>query len=139
MSTIRNIILSNSLNASLLLMTIIINTYKDNIMYKTEYQETSLSSRARSNFVTKVFSIVGIQLLVTTLFVGVNMNYPKIAKFQVYSTLLFWASIIGAIASMLVLSNVFLIKVSHGNNRKPSQTIWLGWLYSHYAKAISFQ
>lgn len=52
-------------------------------MYKTEYQETSLSSRARSNFVTKVFSIVGIQLLVTTMFVGINMNYPKIAKFQI--------------------------------------------------------
>lgn len=76
-------------------------------MYKQEYESTSLTSRARSNFVTKVFSIVGVQLLVTTAFVGINMNYPKFAKFQLESTLLFWLSIIGAIASMLALSKIF--------------------------------
>lgn len=78
-------------------------------MYKEEYgyANSSLTSKARSNFVSKVFSIVGIQLLATTLMVGLNMSYPKFAKFQHESTLFFWVSVIGAIGSCLVLCNFF--------------------------------
>lgn len=78
-------------------------------MYKPEYETSSLTSKARSNFVSKVFSIVGVQLLVTTAVVGINMNYPKFARFQLESTLLFWVSIIGAIGSMLALSKFFML------------------------------
>lgn len=79
-------------------------------MYKPDYEyNSSLTSRARSNFVTKVFSIVGIQLLVTTAVVGININYPKFAKFQSESTLLFFLSIIGCISSMAVLGKIFYL------------------------------
>ena len=78
-------------------------------MYKQdyEYQDSSLTSRARSNFVTKVFSIVGIQLLATTLMVALNMYSAEFAKFQIHSSLFYWASIIGAIGSCLILCTFF--------------------------------
>lgn len=74
-------------------------------MYKQEYgyEQTSLTSNARSNFVSKVFSIVGVQLLITTFMVGVNMYVPQFAKFQMRNTLFYWVSIIGVIASSLIL------------------------------------
>jgi FtsH-binding integral membrane protein len=97
-------------------------------MYKPEYGTSSLTSNARSNFVTKVFSIVGVQLLVTTAFIGINMNYPKFARFQLESTLLFWVSIIGTIGSMLVLSKFFNYEAYSQSQSKtfPNNMAWLG-------------
>lgn len=63
-----------------------------------------LHKSSRSNFVTKVYSILSIQLTVTALFVFANIYIPDFAKLQDRSTIFYVLSIIGTLGTMLALS-----------------------------------
>ena len=67
------------------------------------YSYGDLHKNSRSNFVSKVYSILSIQLTVTALFVFANIYIPAFAKFQDRSTMFYVLSIIGTLGTMLAL------------------------------------
>ncbi len=89
---------------------------------------SSLTSNARNNFVVKVYSIVGLQLTVTSLFIVLNMVSKAFAIIQRTNTFLFWFSFIGTIVTMLALCNYFFYLVlSHKHATTfPNNMILLG-------------
>lgn len=67
------------------------------------FEEDSLRTNARSNFVTKVYSILAIQMLVTSLMVALTVFNASFAAFQAQNMWLFWLAIVVSFVSLLVL------------------------------------
>ena len=62
-----------------------------------------LHSNSRSKFVTKVYSILCIQLAITALFVVANIYIPAFAHFQYVSRFFYFLAFIGVIIPLLAL------------------------------------
>ena len=77
------------------------------------YQD--LHQNSRSKFVTKVYTILSIQLSITTMFVMANIYSPTFARLQDTSRFFYVLSIIGVIVPLLALSNIHLIQLSPGH------------------------
>lgn len=72
--------------------------------YHFENRPTDLNTRARANFVQKVYSILSIQLGVTALFVILNIYSATFAYIQYAYSFINWIMIAVAIISLVVLS-----------------------------------
>lgn len=72
--------------------------------YHFENRPTDLNTRARANFVQKVYSILSIQLGVTALFVILNIYSATFAYIQYAYSIINWLMIAVAIISLVVLS-----------------------------------
>lgn len=70
--------------------------------YRTE--PSTLSSKARSSFVQKVYSILSVQLIITALFVLMNIYIPTFAYIQARYSSLLWISFAMTLIPMIVLS-----------------------------------
>lgn len=71
------------------------------------YSSQDLHQSSRSKFVTKVYSILTVQLFITTLFVMANIYFPSFAKFQDTSRFFYFLSFVGVIVPMLILCTLF--------------------------------
>jgi FtsH-binding integral membrane protein len=87
----------------------------------------SLTQNARNNFVVKVYSIVSIQLLITTTFVALNIISEAFATIQANYMSLFWLSIVMIFVSMIVLCNFAINLVLSESQSKvfPNNLVWL--------------
>lgn len=72
--------------------------------YHFENRPSDLNTRARANFVQKVYSILSIQLGVTALFVILNIYSATFAYIQYAYGFLQWVMLAVAIVSLIVLS-----------------------------------
>lgn len=68
-----------------------------------ETMEHELLQGARTNFVKKVYSILGMQLLVTSGFVTLSTFHEPFRNYQMENMALFWISFIGTLVTMLAL------------------------------------
>lgn len=95
-------------------------------MYKTG--ESSLAGGARNNFVTKVYSIISLQLLLTVGAIVLNMVSKTFARIQATYSSLMWLSFIIVLATMLVLCKILFILVLSPSSAKvfPTNMILLG-------------
>ena len=67
------------------------------------YSSEGLYQNTRSKFVSKVYSLLSLQLAVTVLFVVANMHFAAFARFQQTSRFFYVLAIIGTIGPMLAL------------------------------------
>ena len=74
--------------------------------YDYDYGHSHLQTKSRSKFVSKVYSILSIQLTITTLFVCLNMWSTTFAAIQAASSFLYFLAFACAIGPLLALSNV---------------------------------
>lgn len=74
-------------------------------MYYEEhrYDNSSLQTKSRSKFVNKVYSILSIQLIITTLFVCLNIWSTRFAYIQATSTLLYVLAFIATLGPLIAL------------------------------------
>lgn len=77
--------------------------------YHFDNQRSDLNSRARASFVQKVYTILSIQLAVTTLFVLLNIYSATFAYIQYRYTFLNWVMIAVSIITLIALSKICLI------------------------------
>ena len=75
--------------------------------YAYEPVHGSLQKNARSNFVSKVYTILSIQLTFTALTVIFNIVSPTFAMIQATYNSLWWLAVIGSIGPLLALCNIF--------------------------------
>ena len=78
--------------------------------YQFEQRPSDLNTRARANFVQKVYTILSIQLSVTALFVLLNIYSTTFAYIQYAYTSLTWVMIAIAIVSLIALSTSSFIQ-----------------------------
>ena len=71
-----------------------------------DYDSESLEGSARNNFIKKVYSILGMQLLVTVSFVLFNMFNAAFAKFQAENMAIFWIVFVISLVSLIALACV---------------------------------
>lgn len=79
---------------------------------KYQFQDnptSSLNARARGTFVQKVYSILSVQLLVTALFVLMNVYIPTFALIQYKYTVLYWVSFAAVLIPMITLGKIDII------------------------------
>ena len=95
-------------------------------MYKPS--QSSLAGGARNNFVTKVYSIISLQLLLTVGAVVLNMVSSTFARIQATYSSLMWLSFIVVLGTMLALCKNLVILVLSPSNAKvfPTNMILLG-------------
>lgn len=79
------------------------------IIMKYQFQNSeasSLNTRARASFVQKVYSILSVQLLVTALFVLLNVYVPAFALVQYKYTALYWVSFAAVLIPIITLGMI---------------------------------
>ena len=76
--------------------------------YEYDYGHSHLQTKSRAKFVSKVYSILSIQLIITALFVCLNIWSKKFAAIQAASTLLLVLAFICTFGSLIALCNSFL-------------------------------
>lgn len=72
--------------------------------YDFQYRPSDLNSRARSQFVQKVYSILSIQLGITALFVLLNVYSTTFSYIQYRYSIISWIMIAVTIITLLALS-----------------------------------
>lgn len=68
------------------------------------YEDDALGRSARSNFIRKVYSILGMQLTVTVGFVLLSMFNQAFAEYQMLNIQMFWLAFVISIISLIVLA-----------------------------------
>lgn len=92
--------------------------------YHFDNQRSDLNSRARASFVQKVYTILSIQLAVTTLFVLLNIYSATFAYIQYRYTFLNWVMIAVSIITLIALSKICLIQALPLDFARPTQLIF---------------
>ena len=92
-----------------------------------DYEERSLSSNARQNFVKKVYSIISMQLLVTIAVVYLNFTSKSFARFQARNTWTFWLAFIGSLITLVALCKPCLTQFSEKSAEvcPPTTSSWV--------------
>lgn len=96
--------------------------------YEYDYGHSHLQTKSRANFVSKVYSILSIQLTITALFVILNIWSRTFAAIQASSTLLYVLAFICTLGPLLALCNyVYSLAFSANLSRSfPNNMILLG-------------
>ena len=86
-----------------------------------EADESSFSTNTRNKFVTKVYSIVSIQLLITTAFVSLAVFNKSFAMFQLQNTWFLILSVVICFLSLIALGNLLLTQFTLNLPAKDTQ------------------
>lgn len=92
--------------------------------YRYEPVNKGLEESARANFVSKVYSTLSIQLLVTALTVMLNIFNPTFAYVQETYNSLWWLSfivVIGTIIALSITSIIFSSSLTYSFSNLPHQ------------------
>lgn len=81
-----------------------VDQIEQDIQVSEAHEENSLTDRARSGFIRKVYSLLSVQMVVTVLFVLPSVTSQSYATFQGENMWLFYLALVGSLLFLLPLA-----------------------------------